>query len=398
MDDKKMDDRKRDDRKMDDSNMNESDVGEPLAEGAPPDEQKAAAPAPLVSEQEQVQARSAGQVQARAKAEEHDRQVLAELRAKSRRGFLVGGIAAAAGLGLWHWLNGQAEVFGIAAPFRKALEFNAKLGRLLFQNGALAPEFDRAEAVKDFRRNGDVGLAEIDLKDWRLQLVGAAHAGSHPKFVDNVASWTYGLDPADLAADDSSDDSSDDETDTPPDPGNIHEAGAKGSAVVPKPAEIPEAPAAKMPGLLLTMEDVHKLPHVEMVTEFKCVEGWSEVVHWGGARMRDFLAAYPPVTRSGRPFGPDTQPDDIPEYVGFQTPDGDYYVGIEREVALHPQTLLAYELNGAPLAADHGAPLRLVTPLKYGIKQLKQIGRITYSDTRPHDYWHERGYDYYVGH
>ena len=87
----------------------------------------------------------------------------------------------------------------------------------------------------------------------------------------------------------------------------------------------------------------------------------------------------------------------FPEYVGFETPDGQYYVGIEREVALHPQTLLAYELNGQPLTPDHGAPLRLVTPLKYGIKQLKQIGRIVYTDGRPHDYWHEQGYDYYAG-
>jgi hypothetical protein len=310
--------------------------------------------------------------QARAKAEEHDRQVLADLRAKSRRGFLVGGAAAAAGLGFWHWLNTRAEVSGIAAPFRTALEFNAKLGRLLFQNGALAPEFDRAEAVKDFRRNGDVGLAEIEFKDWRLQLVGAANANAHPRFVDNVAAWTYGLDPSDLVDDDSA--VSDGDT---------------------SPAPEPQAP--KMPGLLLTMDDIHALPHVEMVTEFKCVEGWSEVVHWGGARMRDFLAAFPPATRSGRAFDRNA-PDDLPEYVGFDTPDGEYYVGIEREVALHPQTLLAYEINGAPLSADHGAPLRLVTPLKYGIKQLKQIGRITYTDTRPHDYWHERGYDYYVGH
>jgi DMSO/TMAO reductase YedYZ molybdopterin-dependent catalytic subunit len=73
------------------------------------------------------------------------------------------------------------------------------------------------------------------------------------------------------------------------------------------------------------------------------------------------------------------------------------YVGIEREVALHRQTLLAYELNGQPLTPDHGAPLRLVTPLKYGIKQLKQIGRMAYTDTEPHDYWHEQGYDYYAG-
>ncbi|MBV9306300.1 MAG: molybdopterin-dependent oxidoreductase, partial [Acidobacteriaceae bacterium] len=64
--------------------------------------------------------------------------------------------------------------------------------------------------------------------------------------------------------------------------------------------------------------------------------------------------------------------------------------------ALHPQTLLCYEMNGAPLTGEHGAPLRLVIPVKYGIKNLKRIGSITYTDQRPDDYWAERGYDYYA--
>ena len=161
--------------------------------------------------------------------------------------------------------------------------------------------------------------------------------------------------------------------------------------------EMPERAHAAVPGLLLTMADVKKLPHVEMVTEFKCIEGWSEIVYWGGARLRDFLVAYPPLNGGRSQFDSKELASGIPRYVGFETPDGQYYVGIEREVALHPQTLLAYELNGQPLTPDHGAPLRLVTPLKYGIKQLKQIGRITYTDMRPHDYWHEQGYDYYAG-
>lgn len=134
-----------------------------------------------------------------------------------------------------------------------------------------------------------------------------------------------------------------------------------------------------------------------MVTEFKCIEGWSEIVHWGGVRLRDFLAAFPPLNRSHNQFDCREQASSIPKYVGFETPDGQYYVGIEREVASHLQTLLAYEINGQPLTPEHGAPLRLVTPLKYGIKQLKQIGRMTYTDTQPHDYWHEQGYDYYAG-
>jgi DMSO/TMAO reductase YedYZ molybdopterin-dependent catalytic subunit len=126
-----------------------------------------------------------------------------------------------------------------------------------------------------------------------------------------------------------------------------------------------------------------------MVTQLKCIEGWSEIVHWGGARLRDFMHAYPPARgENGR----------LPRYVGFETPDRQYYVGLYMEDALHPQTLLCYEMNGQPLSREHGAPLRLVTPLKYGIKHLKQIGSISYTDRRPRDYWAENDYDYYAGH
>ena len=65
--------------------------------------------------------------------------------------------------------------------------------------------------------------------------------------------------------------------------------------------------------------------------------------------------------------------------------------------ALNPQTLLAYEQNGEPLTVAHGAPLRLYIPNKYGVKSLKRIGTITFSDTRPRDYWHEDGYDWFIG-
>jgi DMSO/TMAO reductase YedYZ molybdopterin-dependent catalytic subunit len=50
------------------------------------------------------------------------------------------------------------------------------------------------------------------------------------------------------------------------------------------------------------------------------------------------------------------------------------------------------------LTPDHGAPLRLVIPVKYGFKSLKRIGTIRFTDTRPPDYWAERGYDWYAGH
>jgi hypothetical protein len=65
--------------------------------------------------------------------------------------------------------------------------------------------------------------------------------------------------------------------------------------------------------------------------------------------------------------------------------------------AMHPQTLLAYQMNDELLDGKHGQPFRLIIPVKYGIKNLKRIGTISFSNRRPRDYWAEQGYDYYSG-
>ena len=148
-----------------------------------------------------------------------------------------------------------------------------------------------------------------------------------------------------------------------------------------------------------TLAQLKALPRTEMTTELKCIEGWSVIVHWAGVRLSDFLAQYPLATRSGQPIADLRQPPaDAAQFVGLVTPDENYYVGLEMYAALHPQTLLAYELNGQPLTLAHGAPLRLVTPLKYGVKHLKRIGTIAFTDQRPADYWAELGYDWSGGH
>ncbi len=147
-----------------------------------------------------------------------------------------------------------------------------------------------------------------------------------------------------------------------------------------------------------SLAQIKALPRVTMTTELKCIEGWATVVTWSGARLRDFIEKYPPATMSGNPLDLKKNPGDLPGYVGLETPGGGYYVGLEREAALHPQTLLCYEMNGKPLTSQHGAPLRLVTPLKYGIKSLKRIGTLRFVPQRPADYWAEQGYDYHAGH
>ncbi len=134
----------------------------------------------------------------------------------------------------------------------------------------------------------------------------------------------------------------------------------------------------------VTMAQLRELPRYEQITQLNCIEGWTVIVQWAGARFADFTARYAP--QSG-----DTK------YVHIETPDQAYFVGLDAASALHPQTLLCYEMNGAALTSAHGAPLRLVIPVKYGVKNIKRIGKITYTNDRPGDYWANEGYDWYAG-
>ncbi|OUJ73062.1 molybdopterin-dependent oxidoreductase [Hymenobacter crusticola] len=145
-----------------------------------------------------------------------------------------------------------------------------------------------------------------------------------------------------------------------------------------------------------SLEDIKALPRVEITTELKCIEGWSVVVNWAGARFSDFADKYGLATSNGAATA--TSADALAPYVRVTTPDNAYYVGLDIASAMHPQTLLCYEMNGEPLSITHGAPLRLAMPVKYGIKYLKRIGTIQFLDQRPADYWADRGYDWNAGH
>jgi DMSO/TMAO reductase YedYZ molybdopterin-dependent catalytic subunit len=134
-----------------------------------------------------------------------------------------------------------------------------------------------------------------------------------------------------------------------------------------------------------TLDDIKALPHHEMTVEHKCIEGWAQITNWGGARFSDFMALYD-----------DQLPDGITD-VYLETPDRGYYVSVDIETMRHDQTLLAHENLGVPINTRNGAPLRLATPLKYGIKQIKRIGRVHFRTERAADYWGERGYDWYAG-
>lgn len=132
------------------------------------------------------------------------------------------------------------------------------------------------------------------------------------------------------------------------------------------------------------LDALRDMTQTEMIVEHKCVEGWSHIVTWGGVRFSEFVDKFHPDQAGAA-------------YVKLTTPDGVYSVGLERDAMMHPQTLLALDLQREPLSEGHGAPLRLATPLKYGTKQIKRIGAIEFSDSRPEgDYWTDRGYDWYA--
>ena len=129
----------------------------------------------------------------------------------------------------------------------------------------------------------------------------------------------------------------------------------------------------------------------DQITRLVCVEGWSAIAWWSGLRFDDLLHAYPPVSQAKWAH--------LESSVNLDAngnPDP-YFVSIDLVTAQHPQTLLATHLNGKPLTVEHGAPLRLLVPMKLGLKNIKAITRITYTKDEPPDYWAKRGYSRYDG-
>ncbi len=137
---------------------------------------------------------------------------------------------------------------------------------------------------------------------------------------------------------------------------------------------------------LLTRFQVH-----EQITRLVCVEGWSAIAWWSGLRFDELLHAYPPMSQAKW-----VRVESSVNLDASGNPDP-YFVSLDLPTARHPQTLLATHFNGQPLTVDHGAPLRLLVPVKLGLKNVKAITRITYMEKEPKDYWAERGYSRYDG-
>ncbi len=148
--------------------------------------------------------------------------------------------------------------------------------------------------------------------------------------------------------------------------------------------------------MALTLSEIRKYPSRTQITRHDCVEGWSAIGKWKGARLGALLESAR-LKPNGR-------------YVVFYCADpmeedgsSPYYESIDLEDAFHPQTILAYELNDKPLPIENGAPLRLRLERQLGYKMAKYVMRLEIVEDLSRigggkgGYWEDRGYEWYAG-
>ena len=110
---------------------------------------------------------------------------------RTRRSFVVGGVAAAAGYSVFRWIDDGKPVGRLQAALRETLQVDAAINRAVFGERGLAPEYPASRA-KVLRLNGVVGMDEtLDLASWRLQLAGVANAQRSPLYAKDVTAWEY---------------------------------------------------------------------------------------------------------------------------------------------------------------------------------------------------------------
>jgi DMSO/TMAO reductase YedYZ molybdopterin-dependent catalytic subunit len=251
-----------------------------------------------------------------------------------RRGWLKGAAAATAGL----WVaacNKLNENQGVTRVMQRAEGLTKRAQRLVLDRKALAREFAPADISPDFRANGSTNPDD-------------------PAYVAHVANgfadWKLVID-----------------------------------GLVERPLE-------------LSLADLRRQPARSQITRHDCVEGWSSIGKWTGARLGPLL------DRAGLKTNA--------RYIVFHCADaleqtldgsGQYYESIDLVDAYHPQTILAYAMNDKPLPVPHGAPVRLRVERQLGYKHAKYVMRVEavadYSQIGRGNggFWEDRGYEWYAG-
>ena len=149
-----------------------------------------------------------------------------------------------------------------------------------------------------------------------------------------------------------------------------------------------------------TLAQLRAMPSRSQITRHDCVEGWSCIGQWKGVPLAALLAEAKPLAQARfvvfRCF-------DSMDDASATAPDSRYYESIDFDDAQHPQTILAYELNGQPLPVSNGAPLRLRVERQLGYKHAKYLRAVEVVDSfaairgGKGGYWEDEGYEWYAG-
>ena len=132
--------------------------------------------------------------------------------------------------------------------------------------------------------------------------------------------------------------------------------------------------------LRLSYQQLRALPRTELVADFQCVTGWRVPrVHWAGVRLADVLELAKP-----RPEA---------KAVQFASYDGTYTDSLTVAEAQRRDVIVAYEMFGEPVTADHGGPVRLYVAPMYGYKSVKWLRSISLASTQRSGFWEQQGYD-----
>jgi DMSO/TMAO reductase YedYZ molybdopterin-dependent catalytic subunit len=151
--------------------------------------------------------------------------------------------------------------------------------------------------------------------------------------------------------------------------------------------------------LRLSLADLRALPSRTQITRHDCVEGWSRIGKWTGARLSALLALA--ALKPSASYIVFHCADKLPG--GGLSPPAPYYESIDLDDAFHEQTILAYEMNGGALPVAHGAPLRLRVERQLGYKHAKYVMAIEAVDRLDGisggkgSYWADHGYAWYAG-
>jgi DMSO/TMAO reductase YedYZ molybdopterin-dependent catalytic subunit len=135
--------------------------------------------------------------------------------------------------------------------------------------------------------------------------------------------------------------------------------------------------------LRLSLDDLTRMRTVTQRVDHFCVEGWTARAEWAGVRLSEIARAAGVMPDAG--------------YVDFVSFDADYHESWDLESAMHPQTLIAYGMDGRYLGPGHGAPARVHSPVKLGYKNTKYLVKLVFLPARNGGYWSDQGYEWYGG-